>query len=232
MLELDPSMSMLASVGEWIEFFMKFVLHMDEQLPVLIKQYGPWIYAILFLVIFCETGLVVTPILPGDSLLFAAGVVASAGELNVPLLIVLLTIAAILGDAVNYTIGAFLGPKVLTGKYPFLKKEYLEKTQRFYDRYGGKTIILARFVPIVRTFAPFLAGVGQMSYPKFASYNIIGGIIWVVAFTIAGTLLGQFDIIKKNLTAISLLIVFVSVLPALLEVMKARQEAPQPPKVE
>ncbi|MBY0589606.1 DedA family protein [bacterium] len=222
---MDPSSFILATVGEWIEFFLKFILHMDEQLPVLIKQYGPWIYGILFLVIFCETGLVVTPILPGDSLLFAAGVVASAGELNVPLLILLLTIAAVLGDAVNYTIGAFLGPKVLSGKYPFLKKEYLDKTQRFYDKYGGKTIILARFVPIVRTFAPFLAGVGSMSYPKFASYNVIGGIIWVVAFTVAGTMLGQFDIIRKNLTAISLLIVFVSVLPAILEVMKARKES-------
>jgi membrane-associated protein len=225
MIEMDPSSFILATVGEWIEFFLKFILHMDEQLPVLIKQYGPWIYGILFLVIFCETGLVVTPILPGDSLLFAAGVVASAGELNVPLLILLLTIAAVLGDAVNYTIGAFLGPKVLSGKYPFLKKEYLDKTQRFYDKYGGKTIILARFVPIVRTFAPFLAGVGSMSYPKFASYNVIGGIIWVVAFTVAGTMLGQFDIIRKNLTAISLLIVFVSVLPAILEVMKARKES-------
>ncbi len=158
MLDLDSSSFLLASVGEWVEFFMKFVLHMDEQLPVLIKQYGVWIYAILFLVIFCETGLVVTPILPGDSLLFAAGVVAAAGELNVPLLLVLLTIAAILGDAVNYTVGKFLGPKVLSGKYPFLKKEYLDKTQAFYDKYGGKTIILARFVPIVRTFAPSSQG--------------------------------------------------------------------------
>jgi membrane-associated protein len=225
MLDLDSSSFLLASVGEWVEFFMKFVLHMDEQLPVLIKQYGVWIYAILFLVIFCETGLVVTPILPGDSLLFAAGVVAAAGELNVPLLLVLLTIAAILGDAVNYTVGKFLGPKVLSGKYPFLKKEYLDKTQAFYDKYGGKTIILARFVPIVRTFAPFLAGVGSMSYSKFASYNVIGAIIWVVGFTIAGTILGQFELIKKNLTAISLLIVFVSVLPAILEILKHRKES-------
>ncbi len=225
MLDLDSSSFLLANVGEWVEFFMKFILHMDEQLPVLIKQYGVWIYAILFLVIFCETGLVVTPILPGDSLLFAAGVVAAAGELNVPLLLVLLTIAAVLGDAVNYMVGKFLGPKVLSGKYPFLKKEYLDKTQAFYDKYGGKTIILARFVPIVRTFAPFLAGVGTMSYSKFASYNVIGAIIWVVGFTIAGTVLGQFDLIKKNLTAISLIIVFVSVLPAILEILKHRKES-------
>jgi membrane-associated protein len=163
--------------------------------------------------------------LPGDSLLFAAGVVAAAGELNVPLLLVLLTIAAVLGDAVNYMVGKFLGPKVLSGKYPFLKKEYLDKTQAFYDKYGGKTIILARFVPIVRTFAPFLAGVGTMSYSKFASYNVIGAIIWVVGFTIAGTVLGQFDLIKKNLTAISLIIVFVSVLPAILEILKHRKES-------
>lgn len=198
MLDADSSLFLLADVGQWVEFFMKFILHMDEQLPVLIKQYGVWIYAILFLVIFCETGLVVTPILPGDSLLFAAGVVAAAGELNVPLLLVLLTIAAVLGDAVNYMVGKFLGPKVLSGKYPFLRKEYLDKTQAFYDKYGGKTIILARFVPIVRTFAPFLAGVGTMSYSKFASYNVIGAIIWVVGFTVAGTMLGQFDFIKKS----------------------------------
>jgi membrane-associated protein len=225
MLDADSSLFLLADVGQWVEFFMKFILHMDEQLPVLIKQYGVWIYAILFLVIFCETGLVVTPILPGDSLLFAAGVVAAAGELNVPLLLVLLTIAAVLGDAVNYMVGKFLGPKVLSGKYPFLRKEYLDKTQAFYDKYGGKTIILARFVPIVRTFAPFLAGVGTMSYSKFASYNVIGAIIWVVGFTVAGTMLGQFDFIKKNLTAISLVIVFVSVLPAIFEILKHRKES-------
>lgn len=215
---------LLAQVGEWIDFFIKFILHMDEQLPVLIQKYGSWIYLILFLIIFCETGLVVTPILPGDSLLFATGVVAAAGGLNVPLLIILLSVAAILGDAVNYSIGHFLGPKVLTGKYRFLKKEYLDKTQRFYEKYGGKTIIIARFVPIVRTFAPFLAGVGNMSYFRFGSYNIIGGVAWISVFVIAGTLLGSIEFIKKNLTAITMLIVVVSVLPAIFEFWKARQE--------
>jgi membrane-associated protein len=225
MLELDPQFLLAAGLQEWIDFFVKFVLHMDEQLPILIKQYGSWIYAILFLVIFCETGLVVTPILPGDSLLFAAGLVAAAGDMSIPLLIALLSIAAILGDAVNYSIGLFLGPRVLTGKYWFLRKEYLDRTQRFYEKYGGKTIILARFVPIVRTFAPFLAGVGRMSYARFASFNVIGGIAWIVIFVVLGAVLGQFEFIKKNLTAMTLLIVFISILPILWEIWKARKES-------
>lgn len=224
MFDIDTQFFLLANVGEWVSFFTKFVLHMDEQLPLLIKDYGAWIYLFLFLIIFCETGLVVTPILPGDSLLFATGMVAAVGDLNVPLLLILLSIAAVLGDAVNYTVGNFLGPKVLNGKYPFLRKEYLDKTQAFYDKYGGKAIILARFVPIVRTFAPFLAGVGKMSYVRFATFNIVGGVAWISIFVIAGVLLGEVEFVKKHLTEITLFIVFVSVVPIIIELWKARRE--------
>ena len=159
--------------------FIDLFLHLDTHLQEVIQTYGTWTYLLLFVIVFCETGLVVTPILPGDSLLFAAGAFAAAGSLEVGVLLGLLSVAAVLGDAANYSLGYLLGPKVLRGQHRFLKKEYLERTQRFYDRYGAKTIVLARFVPIVRTFAPFLAGVGRMNYWKFARYNVAGGALWI-----------------------------------------------------
>lgn len=205
--------------------FLDLFLHLDDKLAEYIQIYGNWIYLILFTIIFCETGLVVTPILPGDSLLFAAGAFAARGSLSATTLIVLLSIAAVLGDAVNYAIGKFMGPKVLTGNGRFLKREYLDKTHKFYERYGGKTIILARFVPIVRTFAPFLAGVGSMSYFKFASYNVVGGIFWVVFFVVLGWGFGNVPIVQKYFEIVVIGIVFISILPAVFEAWRARREA-------
>lgn len=213
---------------EWIKSFIDLFLHLDEHLDQLIGDYGPWTYLILFLVIFCETGLVVTPILPGDSLLFVAGAFAGRGDergLSLGLLFVLLTIAAILGDALNYAIGAYLGPKVLQRNGRFLKAEYIERTQKFYERHGNKTIVLARFVPIVRTFAPFLAGVGKMSYWRFGSYNIIGGISWIAIFLFLGYFFGQIEVVKKNVEVLALGIVFVSLLPMAWEWWRARRES-------
>lgn len=200
------------------------LLHLDKHLDAAIAEYGTWTYGLLFLIVFLETGLVVTPILPGDSLLFAAGAFAARGSLELPWLLGLLFIAAVLGDAVNYSIGHFLGPKVLTGRYRFLKPEYLAKTQQFYDRYGGKTIIIARFVPIVRTFAPFMAGVGSMSYWKFGAYNVLGALLWVFACTVAGYLFGNIAVVKDNFTLVVLGIVFVSILPAVFEYLRSRRE--------
>jgi membrane-associated protein len=197
---------------------MDFILHIDTHLQELIAQYGAWVYAILFLIVFCETGLIVMPFLPGDSLLFAAGAFAASGSMELVPLMVLLMIAAILGDAVNYAVGNYLGPKALTGRYRFLKPEYLQKTQNFYDRYGGKTLIIARFVPIVRTFAPFLAGVGGMPYRKFAFYNITGAVLWVISMTGCGYLFGNIPFIRENFSAVVLGIIVVSLLPAIFEV--------------
>jgi membrane-associated protein len=195
-----------------IEFILKF----DEHLAWLLETYGPWTYAILFAIVFCETGLVVTPILPGDSMLFAVG--AFCALPNEPIDIwtatLLLTIAAVLGDTVNYHIGKFLGPKVLAGKLHWLNQKHLERTHRFFEKYGGKTIILARFVPIVRTFAPFVAGVGTMSYSKFLAYNVIGGIAWVVLCTQAGWWLASNAFVKEHFEIVVLMIVGVSLLPA------------------
>jgi membrane-associated protein len=200
-----------------------FFLHIDDQLQQVIEAYGGWTYAILFVIIFCETGLVVTPILPGDSLLFAAGAFAGAGSLDVTVLLVLLSVAAVLGDAVNYSIGHYLGPKALSGKSRFLKKEYLDRTHRFYERYGGKTIVLARFVPIVRTFAPFLAGVGRMNYWQFARYNILGGLLWVGVCVMGGYLFGNLAVVRENFELVILMIVFLSVLPAVVEYILERR---------
>jgi membrane-associated protein len=207
--------------------FLDLFLHLDDKLAEYIQIYGNWIYLILFTIIFCETGLVVTPILPGDSLLFAAGAFAAKPErpLSALTLIVLLSIAAILGDAVNYAIGWYMGPKVLTRNGRFLKREYLDKTHKFYERYGGKTIILARFVPIVRTFAPFLAGVGSMSYWKFASYNVVGGIFWVVFFILLGFAFGNIPFVTKYFEIVVIGIIFLSILPAVFEAWRSRREA-------
>jgi membrane-associated protein len=210
---------------ELLNEFIDLFLHLDTYLHTVIQTYGIWTYLLLFLIIFCETGLVITPILPGDSLLFAAGTFAASGALDLGWLLGLLSVAAISGDAVNYTIGHFMGPKVFTqtnGR--FLKKEYLDRTHQFYEKYGGKTIIIARFVPIVRTFAPFVAGVGSMTYARFASYNIIGGLLWITVCTVAGYLFGNIPIVKQNFTLAILAIIFLSILPGLLEFLRQRQQ--------
>lgn len=210
---------------EFIQSIIDFILHIDEHLVDIIQQFGGWTYFILFAIIFCETGLVITPFLPGDSLLFAAGTLTAidtSGTLNVVVLWVLLMIAAVLGDTVNYFIGAWIGPRAFSGSIRFLKKEHLERTEHFYEKYGGKTIILARFVPIVRTFAPFVAGVGRMNYGRFISYNIIGGVVWVTIFVWAGYLFGNIPIIKNNFEIVTILIVLISVLPMVIEVIKSR----------
>ena len=200
------------------------LLHLDQYLGQLIADYGVWTYAILFLVIFCETGLVVTPILPGDSLLFAVGAIASVGELNIWGLFFLLTVAAIAGDSVNYAIGSFVGPKVFHfEKSRFFKKEYLDRTHQFYEKYGGKAIVFARFIPIIRTFAPFVAGVGTMSYPKFLAYNVIGGVVWIALFLFGGAFFGNIPAVKHNFTLVILGIIVVSVLPALAELLRKRK---------
>src|SRR3970040_92911 len=179
---------------EQIKFLIDLFLHLDEYMANIISQYGIWTYAILFLIIFMETGFVITPFLPGDSLLFAAGTFTSpalGSPLNMLVLWILLCVAAIAGDTINYWIGHFIGPKAFSGEIRFLKKEYLDRTHEFYERYGGKTIILARFIPIIRTFAPFIAGVGAMTYPRFIAYNVIGGVLWVTIFTFGGYYFGN-----------------------------------------
>src|SRR5215216_918821 len=212
---------------DFIKTIFEFALHFDRYLEVFEQQYGFLTYAILFLIIFCETGLVVTPFLPGDSLLFAAGTLSASlntgGTLNPFLLIVVLSIAAIAGDTVNYLIGAYIGPKVFERNSRFLKKEYFDRTNAFYAKYGGKTIILARFVPIVRTFAPFVAGVGKMDYRRFITFNVIGGILWVVIFITLGALFGNIPFVQDNFEIVTLGIVFISVLPMIFEFIRVRR---------
>jgi len=204
-----------------------FALHVDRYLLELAGTYGVWIYAILFVIVFAETGLVVTPFLPGDSLLFAAGTFAGLGSLNVALLFLLLSFAAILGDTVNYWIGHYIGPRAFSGNIRFLKKEYLERTHEFYERHGGKTIILARFIPIIRTFAPFVAGVGRMTYGHFIAYNVVGGIAWVAIFTFGGYFFGNLDFVQENFTFVVLAIILISVLPGVYEFFKERSRSSQ-----
>jgi membrane-associated protein len=212
-----------------------FVLHIDKNLAIFIQQYGALTYAILFVVIFCETGLVVTPFLPGDSLLFAAGALAASidtgGVLNPFVLFVLLAAAAVLGDTVNYMIGAYLGPKVFERNSRIFKKEYLDRTNAFYEKYGGKTIILARFVPIVRTFAPFVAGVGKMNYSRFITFNLIGGVAWVAIFTFLGYLFGNIPFVKNNFEIVTIGIVLISVLPMVVEYLRSRRR-PKPATIQ
>src|SRR5918996_2450095 len=207
---------------EQIKFLIDLFLHLNEYLSNIINQYGAWTYAILFIIIFMETGFVVTPFLPGDSLLFAAGTFAALGSLNVWLLILLLMLAAIGGDTVNYWIGHSLGDRAYNIKW--IKKEYLDRTHAFFQKHGGKTIFLARFVPIVRTFAPFVAGMGRMSYSYFFSYNVFGGIVWVFLFTLLGYFFGNIPFVKQNFELVIIAIIFVSVLPAVWEAWKARRE--------
>lgn len=198
-------------------------LHLDKHLAEITRDYGAWTNAILFAIVFCETGLVVTPFLPGDSLLFTAGALASLGTLNVWVLFVLLSAAAILGDTVNYWIGKKIGPRAFDGSVKFLKQEHLRKTEAFYEKHGKKTIILARFVPIVRTFAPFVAGVGSMTYGTFIAYNVIGGVAWVAICVFAGYFFGNIPIVKKNFSLVVLAIIGISVLPLAWEWWKARR---------
>jgi membrane-associated protein len=212
-------------IQEWFKWFTEFILHMDEQLPLLIDSLGVWTYLALFGVIFIETGVVIMPFLPGDSLLFASGAIAAniATGLNPLLLFALLATAAFLGDTANYWIGHFMGPKVFNMNSRWFKREYLERTQAFYHKHGGKTIFLARFVPIVRTFAPFVAGVGKMRYGYFISYNIIGGIAWTGLFLGLGYFFGNLPFVQHNFELVIVGIVLVSVLPAVFEVMKERR---------
>jgi membrane-associated protein len=208
---------------EFLKTALSFFLHLDEYLATIISVYGTWTYIILFIVIFVETGLVVMPFLPGDSLLFAAGSFAALGSLNIWVLLVSLSFAAVLGDAVNYTIGHYLGERAYDIKW--IKREHLEKTHAFFEKHGGKAIFLARFVPIVRTFAPFVAGVGKMSYKYFATYNVVGGITWVFAFTLLGFFFGNLEFVQKNFELVILAIVLISAVPMGIEWWKARREA-------
>lgn len=201
-------------------------LNLDQHLGQLISQYGTWTHLILFLIVFCETGLVVTPFLPGDSLLFAAGTFAALGALDLWLVVLLLIIAAIAGDTVNYWIGAYIGPRAFRGDIRFLRKEYLDRTHAFYEKHGGKTIILARFVPIIRTFAPFVAGVGAMSYPKFIVYNVAGAVLWVGLFVLGGYFFGNIPVVRNNFTLVILAIIAISVLPIVVEALRARRSRP------
>ena len=212
-----------------MEIFMHlidFILHIDKHLNVIIQSYGVWSYLILFVIIFCETGLVVTPFLPGDSLLFAAGAFAAIGAFDVKLVFLIITIAAIGGDTVNYWIGHIVGPKVFHKEnVRFLNKKHLERTHEFYERYGGKTIILARFVPIIRTFAPFVAGIGKMTYWHFITYNIVGGIAWPLLFIFGGYFFGNLPIVKKYFTLVILAIILISVMPIIYELVRTRLQS-------
>ena len=212
---------------EPIKFLIDLVLHLDEYLNVIITNYGVWTYGILFLIIFMETGFVVTPFLPGDSLLFAAGSFAALGSLNPVYLFVLLSIAAVLGDTINYSIGAYIGPRAFSGEIKYLKREHLDRTHEFYEKHGGKTIILARFIPIIRTFAPFVAGVGSMTYGRFIIFNVIGGITWVALFTFGGYYFGNLPVVRNNFELVIFAIIFISFIPPILEFFKARKEKKQ-----
>jgi membrane-associated protein len=201
---------------ELIAYFIDFILHLDQHLTELVAEYHIWVYAILFAIIFCETGLVVTPFLPGDSLLFALGALAAVdqtGTLEPTSLWAMLIVAAVLGDGVNYKIGNYIGPRAFSGTIPWLKQAYLLKTQAFYERHGGKTVVLARFVPIVRTFAPFVAGVGSMRWPRFTMYNVTGAIVWVSVFIWGGYLFGNVPIIKENFGIVTIAIIAISLVP-------------------
>ncbi|MEW6653026.1 MAG: DedA family protein [Bacteroidota bacterium] len=209
---------------EFISYIIDLFLNLDKHIAVLIQQYGTLSYIILFAVIFAETGLVITPFLPGDSLLFAVGAFAAKGAFDVHLLFILLSIAAIVGDTFNYWVGHYIGPKAFNMNIRFLKKEYLERTQQFYEKHGGKTIIIARFIPIIRTFAPFVAGVGSMNYSKFFQYNVIGALVWCSSFIYAGYFFGNLEFVKNNFSFIILAIIIISVLPGVIEILRNRKK--------
>jgi len=210
---------------ELIKYLIDFVLHLDRHLVELVEQYGTWTYSILFLIIFCETGLVVTPFLPGDSLLFAVGALASTGALDVFWSFVLLSLAALLGDNVNYWVGYKLGPKVFRQeKSRFFSQRHLERTHQFYEKHGGKTVIIARFMPIIRTFAPFVAGIGRMAYPKFLLFSVAGAVLWMSSFLYAGYFFGNIPFVKKNFTIVVLAIILISLMPAVIEFLRHRAQ--------
>ncbi|HET9391230.1 MAG TPA: DedA family protein [Steroidobacteraceae bacterium] len=209
-----------------LAWFIDLVLHLDRHLVEMLARYDLWIYAILFAVIFCETGLVVTPFLPGDSLLFAVGALAAvdtSGKLSAPLAFVLLATAAVLGNIVNYSIGRAIGPPAFSGRYRLLRVEYLRRTEEFFARYGGMAVALSRFMPIIRTFAPFVAGVGRMSYGRFLGYNLLGGVSWVVLFLWGGYLFGNIPLVRRNFGVVTILIIILSVLPVLGAFLRRRR---------
>ena len=208
---------------ELLAQFIDILLHLDRYLAQFVSEYGVWVYLLLFLIVFAETGLVVTPFLPGDSLLFVAGTLAAAGGMDVVWLCAVLSVAAILGDTVNYWIGSWFGTRLFHDNARWLKREYLDRTHQFYERHGGKTIILARFVPIVRTFAPFVAGMGRMSYLKFFAYNVVGGLIWVFSLVLAGFYFGNLPWVKANLTLVIIGIVIASITPGIIEYLRHRR---------
>ncbi len=213
---------------ELIAYFIDFILHLDQHLTELVAEYHIWVYAILFAIIFCETGLVVTPFLPGDSLLFALGALAAVdqtGTLEPTTLWAMLIVAAVLGDGVNYKIGNYIGPRAFSGTIRWLKQDYLLKTQAFYERHGGKTVVLARFVPIVRTFAPFVAGVGSMRWAKFTMYNVSGALIWVTTFIWGGYLFGNVPIIKENFGIVTIVIIVLSLVPLAIGLLRPAKPA-------
>lgn len=208
---------------ELIIYISDFFIHLDRYLGLIIQAFGNWTYVIFFLVIFCETGLVVTPFLPGDSLLFGLGTFAALGLLEIEWLLILLSIAAVAGNMVNYAIGQFVGPKVFhKGNVRFLNKEYLDRTHRFYEKHGGKTIVIARFIPIIRTFAPFVAGIGNMTYTRFTLYNVLGSIAWVTIFIAGGYYFGNLPVVKRNFTLVIFAIIIISVLPIVFEYIRQR----------
>ncbi len=208
---------------EFLKEIIDVFLHLDKHLNEIILNYGTLTYIILFTIILVETGLVIMPFLPGDSLLFATGAIAAKGSLDITLLLILLIISGIIGDTMNYHIGKFVGPKIFDRHYFFLKQKHIDKTQAFYEKYGGKTIIIARFIPVVRAFAPFLAGIGTMNYRRFIIYNIVGCILWVGGFLLAGYFLGNLPAVKKNFTFVILGIIIISLLPPIIEILKNRR---------
>lgn len=208
---------------EFLKTAIDYVLHLDTHLEALVQWAGPWTYVILALIIFCETGLVVTPFLPGDSLLFATGALAAAtSSLSITALFVLLTVCAIAGDAVNYILGSIFGERASAGRLPLVRKAHIDRTHAFFMRHGGKTIFLARFVPIVRTFAPFVAGAGAMTYRRFAAYNVVGGIVWVGSMLFAGYFFGNLPFVRENFSVVILGIIFVSIVPGIVAVLQER----------
>jgi membrane-associated protein len=208
---------------DFLASFVGLLVHLDKHLLSLAQNSGGWVYLVLFLIVFCETGLVVTPFLPGDSLLFVAGTVAGAGAMNAHLLVALLTLAAVIGDSLNYAIGRWIGVRVFQYEDSWLfKKAYVERTHRYFERFGGRTIIIARFVPIVRTYAPFVAGIGAMDYRRFLFFNVSGAVLWVALITYAGYLFGNVPLVKNNLTLVIFAIILVSMFPGIIEVVRHR----------
>ncbi len=210
---------------DWLTTGLEYFLHLDRHLADVVAAYGGWVYAIMFLIVFAETGFVVTPFLPGDSLLFAAGVIARSGGLNPHAIFILLAAAAILGDTINYSIGKYIGPKVFKKqKSLFFNPAHLDRAHRFYEKYGGKTIVIARFVPIIRTFAPFVAGIGKMTYARFVTYNIAGGVLWVALLTYSGYAFANLEVVKKNFSLVIGAIIVISVMPAVIEFIRGWRE--------